>query len=570
VKSLLHAGADPTECGPSNLNSFEYAIQDPEIWQEFEEAGCASHEPRGRAGRTRLLRQVVTRNVRWLLSHPQTLTSEEEPERLYSVIFTMGALLYLGADWAHKAAGVCYLDLLSDRTQAPWNCKMCNQTPILGEIFVCMECWDCVLCKACYSDYLSGADNQRSAPQSLKAIEDLEADLRPVRALARVYEIAPVVFSEAVTMLRPVKEWMKEKLNAYEDWEKTYSIGGRFNNHQRPGHELLKIIGRFIQAEKDFDQTRDGGEDHADQMSAVGREYDRAMRSFLRSYHEDKENSYFFCSGHQYFEGVGDPNKATEAEKLHLGSEGRMTDQFLLALLENCENGQIGGSAVTVLHASEDDVSLLADDPTLENESQRAEDPIGSLSGQGRGSVIIADEEVNMGSSTNRPLFALGSLRASDSPEESAKRSTVADIKEALWYFLLSDNLLDGLAGDLTKNPGGVAEEEPMPNSRRLAHIALLEKADRALQTGSRRHPLEQEALTDSLLAEAEEKILDRSMTYELAFSLAQLIFLDSIEERLFGVDYQSEETFDRPDADASEVRERSKSAAERADRLLY
>jgi ankyrin repeat protein len=344
AERLVKAGADPTYRDALGLSSLDYAFRDALVWKKMGDARD-HYSPIELQKRMPTLQNTVQKCVAMILALPQKQNPKTEFEKMDCLEVLSMTLLEMRSGQSREHARMCYIELASPPNLAnffsTWACYMCKQTPLRGTRYVCVPCAceSTFLCSLCHSDYLEGGGTPKSAPQSLKILQKLENDLKPIRELAKIFlHFRGKFLTRSCEKLVIVVEWVNEKLKAYEEWEEKYNTTGRFNSYKRPGQELLKIIKMARQA--DEEKEKEGGNTKEDPFAKIEEE----LAELYREHKPDKELDMFICSGHEYLE-VRDKTTMKDADRVYFDANGKLTTEWLSDLLEIYQNDRIENEA---------------------------------------------------------------------------------------------------------------------------------------------------------------------------------------------------------------------------------
>ena len=338
AERLVKAGADPTCRNTFGLNSLDYAFQDAAVWEKMGNARDY-YSPIELQKRMPTLQKTVQKCVEMILALPQKQNPKIEFERVDCLDILSVALLEMRSEQSQEHARMCYIEFVSPSDFSyTWWCDMCLQSPLRGTRYHCISCTceGVCLCSLCYSDYLEGGGTPKSAPQSLKMLQNLENDLKPIREIGEDFVLYGGAFLyRCCGRLIAIVEWVDEKLKAYEEWEKTYNKAGRFDNYERPGQIFLRIVEKVRKLVED-EEKEEGDNSPENWMSKIEEE----LAELYREHKPDKEMKNFICSGHEYME-VRDKSTIEDVDKKCFDADGKLTTEWLSALLEVYKDGDI-------------------------------------------------------------------------------------------------------------------------------------------------------------------------------------------------------------------------------------
>lgn len=398
-QKLLYYGANPLQRDAYGLNALDYASRTPGIWETLGEATRA-YKQLDRSTKKITLQDTIRACTSSLLEHSPKLTLKEEAERVTLMITLTYALLTLDGDLNHQSALVCFSELGNPLESccftAQLQCDICRRELFREPKYVCAQCLHTGLCEACHSDYLQGAESPKSPPRGLRILEELEKDLQPIRVLADAYIPLGATFLDgAFVILTTVDDWIKKKLEAWDNWEKEYNSGQRFRIDLFPGGKFLKLIERARQIRKALENKRedistaerecvanisDPGsdgilEEKANEISEDTpkedgdpfSDVDQSLTKLFRKFRPDKEESPFACSGHDYLE-IPSINWA-EAKSCTgpFDANGRVTKEWLTELLARFTNDQVCEGQTPCVESSEMEFEELANFAEMQN-----------------------------------------------------------------------------------------------------------------------------------------------------------------------------------------------------------
>jgi ankyrin repeat protein len=362
---LLKAGADPTERDVFGLNALDYAFRDPKVWEKMGKWKM-TYRHTDLNNRIPTLRETVYRTVQTILTLAEIPTPKDEYERIVSLRVLGNALLAIGAESDVEVARLCFIELAYPPEFAnyrfSWKCNICATRKTHGKWYLCKQCVEQDLCSACYLDYLQGGGTPKSAPKSLRVLRRLEDEIKPIREVCEdLADFGGEVFYNACAFVPSTADWLDEKAEEYDDWEKSYNDSGRFDRYQRPGQRFLKLVEKAREAsekmvewekmrterrgtgkeeeedgeqrweekkEEEKDKDNDG-ENNNHPFSTI----DEGLFHLYAKHRPDKEIRDFACSNHEYLDI---PNIAgtSETERKCFDADGKLTNEWLSKLLE--------------------------------------------------------------------------------------------------------------------------------------------------------------------------------------------------------------------------------------------
>ena len=309
--------------------------------------------------------------IQAILALPKNQAEKDNFERIDNLIVLMRALLAMGTESDVDTARMCYIELASPSEFAicagKLICGICTTEKKREEWrekwYTCKQCYNQGLCGLCYLDYLEGFGTPKSAPKSSRVLQALENEMKPIREVFKDFTgLGGRSFNVACNLVEISAAWLEEKVKEYDQWAKSYNDLGRFDNYQRPGQKLLKLIEKARKAnvreqeereikkkgkwkgyghKQEGKKTRGKGEDEAD-----GNDFFAAITEELSDlyavHRPDNKIPDFICSDHEYLE-IPNKSATSEMERECFGADGKLSNEWLSKLLEKYQDQMMGG-----------------------------------------------------------------------------------------------------------------------------------------------------------------------------------------------------------------------------------
>ena len=333
VRQLVSANADPFRLNAYGLSALDYAARHPLTFHQLIQSN-SRYQPMDPARREDHLRKTIWRCVQSILALPRLLKPKEEYDK-YILVLTLGYSLIYISEANHEEAKMCFMELslASNRPMFSLDaeCFTCHHKLWCMDHYVCTQCLHVMLCKSCLSKYVIGGGSPNSAPKGFEVMQELENELLEVRrAVRRVLSFGAESIARIYTHMGMMKQWLKEKVEAYESWEKAYNSGGEYKSYERPGQEFVQLIYETNVAIKDLE----GHRLPAHELESIFAPMNRRMADLFKKYNVDVDAKNFICSGHTYLHISKNEWEQIKSTGDVFDSQDKLKTEWLMTLLD--------------------------------------------------------------------------------------------------------------------------------------------------------------------------------------------------------------------------------------------
>jgi hypothetical protein len=343
AQKLLEAGADPLERDAYGNNALDYAFSHKPTWQKMGVLE-SKYKPKEKGCRRRVLRQSIRSCLQRVLHQAYPLPPTEEYARMMCITTVANSLVYLEDTSLHERARTCFIELCFPPKDwiytRVFNCAVCHKSPIREEVHICTLCFETYLCRICHESYVPGGEDANSAPESLRRLEQLEDNLKPVREILRVaattegvepMKVINAIFSASADL----KEWARKKFEEFSEWEEQDNNGRTYNAYEKPGQEILNILIKTWRMEDEIE-----GSTPQTTLEEFFLLQDKKLENYFRYFKHDKELTPFDCRGHEYLK-IPENKEATITGRTAFGDDGSLTHDWLRALLDKFRHDDV-------------------------------------------------------------------------------------------------------------------------------------------------------------------------------------------------------------------------------------
>ena len=336
IRKLVDHGADPFSRDRYGNSALDYARAHP---PSFEAMGVLDQQycPLDEQARKLILSTTIREELQCLLSIPTPLTLENENVRILKLAVLARSYLYLGAKEHDQIVKLIYMEFSFNADSAALrlnlDCEICGMSLNDFDLYVCRDCQDIRLCTGCHENYTKGWKTPNSAPEAVREVERLEAEIRPFREamLPIIDQIRLQYVFFVFDFFTAVVTWADTKRKEYEAWETKYNSDDHYKARKRPGQQLLKLLeeGRLFMkslVEKGllFDEERDD-------CAALNKKFS----DLHRTANIIRDSAGFDCAEHDYLH-----ISKKEYDKVRLDSQifqpdRRLSNEWVRQLLES-------------------------------------------------------------------------------------------------------------------------------------------------------------------------------------------------------------------------------------------
>lgn len=181
-----------------------------------------------------------------------------------------------------------------------------------------------VLCHRCHKDYV---DAGSATPEALSVLYRLELIITPIRKALEGETL--VIIVEALRYFEINDKWLEERLSDYQDWDRRFGFGTKYDTLDRPGYRFIKIVKKIFPLINAIDEAYE----YEDVKRAVEdiRKANKEHLTLEREFRATKEITGFRCTNHEYFAlSPEDRREAMTVGKSIDSSSGRVTSKLLL------------------------------------------------------------------------------------------------------------------------------------------------------------------------------------------------------------------------------------------------
>ena len=305
------------------MSALDYARRSPALWSSLGNSLKESHQPLHGTQRSEIICDTIRRAASRILQLPEHMDNAIAGQRVDLMITIISALAIVGGNDTEKDWLMGMKELLnyplSQAFRTNQVCGLCGGDPIeQAALYACRDClpYDNYRCQRCYLEWSNGEDSGSTDIPAWKILEDLEADLVPIRRVVACHfgDGAQVIIA-GLELTVTVREWIKTEQARYGEWDQVYNSNGRFKK-PTPGRGLLQImlLASQLSAEQERNEQLQGmdastrlqlASDCAGQAAGPAtplpsfKELDERLKKLFRKHSPERETAPFECIGHK-------------------------------------------------------------------------------------------------------------------------------------------------------------------------------------------------------------------------------------------------------------------------------
>ena len=336
IRKLVEFGADIFSRDRYGNSALDYARTHP---ASFEAMGIPDeqYDALDVQARKAILSTTIREELQCLVSIPTPLTVETENVRLLGLAVLATSYLYLKAREHDQIVKFLYMELSFSADSADLrlnlDCSMCGISINRIDVYVCRECHDLRLCTGCYENYTKGWKTPNRAPEAVRELEQLEADIRPFReaALPIIEQIRLQYVFFIYSFFNKVQAWADTKRNEYEAWETKHNSDDHYKARKRPGQQLLKLLEEGILSMKSLEEKGLEFDEEREDCAALVKKFS----DYHRTTNIIQDYNGFDCVEHDYLHVSKKEYDIVRLESQVFQPDRRLSGEWLRGLLDN-------------------------------------------------------------------------------------------------------------------------------------------------------------------------------------------------------------------------------------------
>ena len=336
IRKLVDFGADIFSRDRYGNSAIDYARTHP---GSFKAMGILDEQYDSLDVRARkaILSTTIREELQCLVSTPTPLTVETENVRLLALAVLATSYLYLKVREYDQIVKFLYMELSFSADSADLrlnlDCNMCGISLNRFDVYVCRECHDLRLCTGCHENYTKGWKTPNRAPEAVRELEQLEADIQPFREamLPIIDQIRLQYVFFIFSFFTAVQAWADTKRKEYEAWETKHNSDDHYKVRKRPGQQLLRLLeeGRlFMKNLEEKGLEFDGEKDDCAAFAKKFSDYHRTT-NIIQDY------DGFDCAEHDYLHISKNEYDKVRLEGQVFQPDRRLSSEWLRGLLDN-------------------------------------------------------------------------------------------------------------------------------------------------------------------------------------------------------------------------------------------